>query len=122
MVVPGETGEASAVLEIVRLGQFTVITTLPELPVPPFVLLKEARFDTEGQVANVVGDVMWTVVEPPDAIDVDGHVSVPDEIVQAPDQPVWVPTDHVSPVFVGSVSLSVTPVALPGPAFDTVIV
>jgi hypothetical protein len=28
----------------------------------------------------------------------------------------------LSPGLVGSVSLSVTPVALPGPAFDTVIV
>jgi hypothetical protein len=42
---------------------------------------------TVPQVADVVGEVMWTVVEPPDAIDVDGHVRVPPPMVQALDQP-----------------------------------
>jgi len=95
---------------------------LLEEPAPPFELLYEAWFVTEGQVANVVGDVMWTVVVPPDAIVVDGHVSVPDAMAQAADHPVWPAIVQLSPEFVGSVSLSVTPVALAGPAFETVIV
>jgi hypothetical protein len=122
MPVPGETVDASATLVIVRLGQFTVITTLPEEPGPPFVLLKEAEFVTVGQVANVVGDVMCTVVELPDAIVVDGQVNDPAAIVHpAPAQPDWLAIVQVSPVFVGSVSLRVTPVAFPGPALETVM-
>jgi hypothetical protein len=99
-----------------------VIEMGPEEPEGWLVDANEAVLETVPHVADVVGDVIWTVVEPPDAIDVDGHVRIPEEIVQVPDQPVWVPTDQLSPGLVGSVSLSVTPVALPGPAFDTVIV
>jgi hypothetical protein len=87
IVVPGVTLAESAVLVIDRFGQLTVIETLLDEPVPAFELLKEAWFVTVPQVAEVVGDVMCTVAEPPEPMEDAGHASVPETIVQAPDQP-----------------------------------
>jgi hypothetical protein len=110
------------VFVIDRLAHCTVITALLDDPVPPLELEYEAWFVTVPHVAEVVGEVMWIVVDAPDAIDVDGHVRVPPPMVQALDQPDWLAIVQVRPLLVGRVSLRVTPVAVPGPAFDTVIV
>jgi hypothetical protein len=121
-VSPGLIEAASAVLVTRTSGQFTVIDVLPEDPFPPLELLYVAVLLTVPQVADVVGEVIWTVVELPDAIDVDGHVRIPPPMVQALTQPVWPAIVQVRPPLVGRVSLSVTPVAVAGPAFETVIV
>jgi hypothetical protein len=78
---------------------------------------------TVPHVADVVGDVMWTMAEAPGAIVVEGHVRIPAAIEQkGVCQPDWLSIDQLSPGLVGSVSLSVTPVAFPAPVFETVIV
>jgi hypothetical protein len=118
---PAETEAASRVFVTDRFGQLTVIKTGPAEPEGWLVEANEAVLDTVPHVADVVGEVIWTVVVPPDAIDVEGHVKVPDAIVQAADQPVWVAIAQVSPPLDGRVSESVTPVAVPGPALETVI-
>jgi hypothetical protein len=61
---------------------------------------------------------MITVAEPPDVIGVSDTEPVHGEEGVQP-----APTQYCSPwISVGSVSFSVTPVAVPGPEFDTTIV
>src|SRR6058998_3299762 len=64
---PALTEAASAVLEIVTSGQFTVIVWGPLEGEPSFVLVTEAVFVTDGQVAAVVDEEMWTDAEAPAA-------------------------------------------------------
>src|SRR5205823_3481387 len=59
-VSPAEIGETSALLRTVTSGQLTVIVTGPTEGLPSLVEVAEAEFDTLGQVAEVVGEVMWT--------------------------------------------------------------
>ena len=70
-------------------------------------------------MAAVVGETMWTLTDSPAASVAGPKLSTPLAI----DQPAGVPSiDQLRPAFFGSVSVTVTPVAEPVPAFVTVIV
>jgi hypothetical protein len=110
-----------------RFGQLTVILTKPLSTVALFVEVTTALFDTVPQVAEVVGEEMWTDKEvPPPASETPlppPQVRTPKAIAQVPPQPAeGLSKLQLRPALVGSVSDSFTPVAVPAPLFVTVIV
>jgi len=111
------------VLVTVTSGQLTPIWTLETDGEPSLVEEAEAPFTIGlvAQVAEVVGEVMWTVSLAPLAIVEEGQLKVPEAIEQAALHPVWLAIVQERPVFVGRVSERVTPLALPAPVLATVI-
>ena len=110
---------------IANTGQSTVTVAGVEVGEPSFEELAEAVFVTDGQLAVVVVERMCTVSDPfaarltPLA---PPQLSTPALIAQVLFQPAaWVSIEN-APVFVGSVSDSFTPDAVPGPLLVTVIV
>ena len=68
--------------------------------------------ETVPQVADVVGETMWTVAEAPEAKDVGPNTRWPEEI----EKPLAAPEiDQLRPPFVGNTSSTLTPLAVPGP-------
>src|SRR4029079_4249456 len=119
IVAPRLTGLASAVLARLRFGQLTVIGTGPTVGLPSLVELAEALLLTVGQVPDVVGLVMWTWTLAPAARSTPAappKLRMPPVRVQAP---VVLATsiDQFRPVFVGTVSVTLTPWAVPAPVF-----
>jgi hypothetical protein len=88
---------------------------------PPFVLEAEAELLTVPHVAVVVGEVMWTCLLEPAARSPKLHVRTPLAI----EHPLSEPAASIvqfRPLVVGSVSVTVTLVAVPAPAaFVTVM-
>src|SRR5690349_4114938 len=98
-----------------------VVVTLPVLSTLPV-------FGQSPAVAEVVGDVMWTVkvlaacVVPAGTV-TGPQLSVPAVIEHGAPQPApWPAIVHERPAFVGSGSERVVPFASPAPEFQTVIV
>jgi hypothetical protein len=100
-------------------GHLTVMLIGPELlfakaPDASLVAEAEAVFATVPHVADVVGEKIWTVLLAPGARSPNEQVKLPLEIVQeAASAPSLL---QLVPPFVGSVSLTVTPLAVPVPA------
>ncbi len=96
----------------------TLMVAVPLVPEPPTVLLKEALLLSVPEVA-VVGEVICTGTLEPAAIVAKVQVRRFPVMLQ-PDTAGLI--DQLSPGFVGRLSVSVTPVAVPGPALLIVIV
>src|SRR2546430_13072866 len=64
---PAETLGSSAVLAMAMEAQLTVIGTGPTEAEPSLEVVTEAELFTVGHVALVVGEVMWTWMEAPEA-------------------------------------------------------
>src|SRR6266446_4870519 len=111
---PALTVPWSAVLVMVTLAQLTVIGTGPTLGLPSLVVVAEAVLLTVPQVAEVVGEVMWTWKEMPEARSTGPKCRTPVVMVQVPVVP---PASmlQIKPELVGRVSETVTPVAVPAP-------
>src|SRR5438093_1571932 len=124
--VPALTVPASAVLVILRTGHWTVMLIGPSelfdwVPPPSLVAEAEALLATGPQVSAVVGEVMWTCLLAPATRSPKLQASLPLLIVQPLSEPAAL-IDQLRPVLVGSVSLTVTPFAVPAPlSLDTVI-
>src|SRR5712671_1836482 len=124
MVSPALTDVASATLVRARVAQLTVIATGPTDGLPSFDELAAALLLTVPQVAAVVGLVMWTWTLAPAAR---STPLAPPKLRMPPDR-VHVPVvpaasiAQASPAFVGTVSLTLTPWAVPAPVFVRVIV
>src|SRR5258705_108979 len=102
-------------------GQLTVIVTSPVLGLPSLVVVALAEFTTSPQGAAVVGDVRCTCLDVPLAMSPKLQVKTPSAI----EQPVSLLAASIvqtSPGFVGRVSWTTTPFAVPAPLFVTVIV
>ena len=78
-------------------------------------LVANAVLDSKPTVVTPTLTVMVNIAEPPGAILVGPHVTVPDALVHPP-----VALTNVVPG--GIISDTVTPVAVDGPEFETVIV
>src|SRR5260370_319925 len=63
MVSPALTVPWSATLVIGTTEQTTILRTQPELGLPPLLVVDEAVLLTVPQVAEGVGEVMWTWTE-----------------------------------------------------------
>src|SRR5260370_11950868 len=114
MVSPALTVPWSATLVIVTLAQLTMIGIGPTEGLPSLVVVTEAELLTVPQVAEVVGEVMWTWKEAPEARSTGPKLRFPAVSVQLP--VVWRPSMlQLSPAVVGTVSETVTPVPVPGP-------
>src|SRR5437773_1419434 len=113
------TGVASAVLVMVTVAQLTTIPTGPTEAEPSLEVVTEAELFTVPQVAEVVGEVMWTWVLAPPARSAGPKCSAPEEMVH-PELDPPASMDQLRPALVGRVSVTVTPLAVPTPVLDTV--
>src|SRR6266478_1427941 len=116
---PALTVPWSAVLVMVTLAQLTVIGTGPTFALPSLVVVAEAELLTAPQVAEVVGEVMWTWKEMPEARSTGPKCRTPAVMVQVPVVP---PSSmlQLRPELVGRVSETVTLRAVPAPVLLTV--
>src|SRR6266853_2066590 len=114
MVSPALTVPWSAVLAMVTTAQLTMIGIGPALGLPSLVVVAEAVLLTVPQVAEVVGEVMWTWKEAVGARSTGPKWRTPVVMVQVPVVP---PASmlQIKPELAGKVSETVTPVAVPGP-------
>ena len=119
MSSPAETGPIGlATFCTLTSGQFTVMVTAPEelLPVAPaasLVAAVVAVFETVPQVADVVGEKMCTTLLVPGARLPKAQL----KLVVSVHAPASAPSLlQLRPLFVGNVSLRVTPVPVPVPA------
>src|SRR5436309_2503496 len=101
-------------------GQFTSIDASSLSP-SPLEVVTVAVLSTVPQVAAVVGDVMWTCLLVPEARSPQSQVSTPLVIVQ-PASLFAGSIAQARPASVGSVSVTVTPCAVPAPLFVASIV
>src|SRR2546427_134964 len=117
MSSPALTEAASAVLVIVRLGQFTVIVAVAELSVwsdPSLSAATVAVFESVPQSWASVTPETWIVFDTPSSSVANVQLRVPDEI----EHPVTAGSiDQATPA--GNGALSVTLVAVPGRLFVT---
>src|SRR5260370_1112287 len=111
---PALTVPWSAVLVMVTLAQLTVIGIGPTLGLPSLLVVTEAVLLTVPQVAEVVGEVMWTWKEMPEARSTGSKFRSQAVMLELPAFPPR-PTPQLSPALVGRVSETVTPVAVPAP-------
>ena len=118
MELPALTVAASAVFVMCRLGHCTV-TFAEALPEPSFPVATEAWFEMVAQLAKVVGLVMCTDAEAPDASVPKLHVSVPLEMEHPATAGL---IDQESPDCVGSWSVTTTLVRSPAPELEAVMV
>src|SRR4051794_1753523 len=102
-------------------GQLTVIVTLPVDGLPSLPVVALALFTTLPQVADVVGELMCTVLLAPGSMSSKEQVNTPCAIAHwaAPVPPSIV---QPRPAFVGRMSVTTTLVAVPAPLFVTVMV
>src|SRR5712692_7228313 len=116
---PALTVPWSATLVMVTLAQLTMIGIGPTLGLPSLLVVAEAELLTVPQVAEVVGEVMWTWKEMPEAMSTGPKCRTPDVMVQVP---VVAPASmlQLSPELVGRVSETVTLRAVPAPVLVTV--
>src|SRR5216683_8286877 len=104
---PALTVPWSAVLVMMTLAQLTVIGIGPTLGLPSLLVVVEAELLTVPQVAEVVGEVMWTWTEAEGARSTGPKWRTPAVMVQLP--VVLVPSMlQLSPALVGTVSETVT--------------
>src|SRR6266542_2245218 len=106
------------------VGQTTVTATGPTFPLPSLVVLTEAELGTCPHVAEVVGEVMWTCLLVPEAMVPKAQLSdwLPTEpVIVHPESEPPASMAQFSPVLVGRVSVTVTPVAVPVPPAVAVI-
>ena len=118
--LPASTVAASAVLVMSRSGQFTT-TCAVACAEPSFVVVTLAVFEIVAQLAKVVAEVRWTFLLAPAASVPKLHVRTPLEI-EHPVSELAASMLHDSPLVVGRLSVTVTPVAEPAPSFFAVIV
>src|SRR5579864_8094340 len=118
---PAFTGLASATLTTWMLAQLTVIVAMGlEVTSEVCVDCTLAALLTVPQVAEVVGELMWTVTLAPAARSPMVQVNTPPLMgaqVPAADPPF---TDQLSPGLPGRLSVMVTPWANPAPVLLTV--
>src|SRR6266404_9489544 len=120
MVSPALTDVASATLVRARVAQLTVIATGPTDGLPSFVEVAAALLLTVPHEAEVVGLVMWTWTLAPAARSTAPKLRMPPDRVHAPVVPA-ASIAQLRPAFVGTVSLTVTPRAVPAPVFVSVM-
>src|SRR6266481_8168123 len=119
MVSPALTVPWSATLVMVTTAQLTMIGIGPALGLPSLLVVAEAVLLTVPQVAEVVGEVMWTWTEAEGARSTGPKLRFPAVSVQLP--VVLVPSMlQLSPALVGTVSETVTLRAMPSPVLVTV--
>src|SRR6266851_2540621 len=119
MVSPALTVPWSATLVIVTTAQLTMIGTGPAFGLPSLLVVTEAELLTVPQVAEVVGEVMWTWNETVGARSTGPKWRTPVVMVQVP--VVLRPSMlQLSPALVGRVSETVTLCAVPAPVLVTV--
>ena len=115
---PALTDAASAAFAIVRCGQLTAVLA-DAWTEPALVAVAVAVFGYAPQLANTVALVTCTEFDAVGAMSPNEH----DNVAPTIEQPAFAGLiDQLMPVPVGSGSFSVTPVAVPAPVFDTVIV
>src|SRR5260370_771694 len=119
MGAPALTVPWSATLVIVTTAQLTMIGIGPTLGLPSLLVVTDAELLTVPQVADVVGEVMWTWKDAEGARSTGPKWRTPVVMVQVP---VVAPASmlQLSPELVGRVSETVTPVAVPAPVLVTV--
>src|SRR3989442_1428284 len=120
---PALTLEASATLVMAMAAQLRVMDADAELSpsVPAASLLEEAEavLFTVPHVALVVGEVMWTWMESPEARSAGPYTTWPLAMENpALDPPASMDQDR--PALVGRASSTVTPWAVPAPLLATV--
>src|SRR6266478_6325283 len=116
---PALTVPWSATLVIVTLAQLTMIGIGPALGLPSLVVVAEAVLLTVPQVAEVVGEVIWTWKDAEGARSTGPKWRTPAVMVQLP--VVLVPSMlQLRPELVGRVSETVTLCAVPAPVLVTV--
>src|SRR5207248_3354210 len=112
---PALTGEIGRASGRERVGHWTTTWAVAGAGAVPLPKAAVAVLGISAQLADVVVATMWTEVDPAEARDCEANTRLPPVI----DHPVdGVAIDQVRPA--GSGSLTVTPVAVPGPAFETV--
>src|SRR5438876_646706 len=100
--------------------QLTVIWTLSYSTLFRSVVVTVAELSTVPQVAAVVGEVMWTCLVAPEPRLPKAQVRMPTKMEHpASDPPASMLQDR--PALVGTVSETVTFLAVPAPELDTVI-
>src|SRR6185503_13125841 len=109
---------------MLRSGQRTVMSTAPEellLVLASLEAAVVAVLETVPQVAEVVDELMWTVLLPVAMTLPKLQLSEPAMMLQAPASgpPLM---DQLRPALAGNRSVRVTSLARPGPALVTVIV
>ena len=115
---PADTDEASAVFSMLMSGHWT--TTVPVSDTgSPLLESAVAVLAIVAHDAAVVGEEICTVRDWPSARSPKLHDSTPAVIEHAATSGA---SDHTSPALTGNVSVSVTPVAVPGPVLETVMV
>src|SRR5712691_11010062 len=119
MVSPALTVPWSAVLVTVREAQLTVIPIGPTLGLPSLLVVTEAELLTVPQVAEVVGEVMWTWKEAVGARSTGPKWRTPVVMVQVPVVP---PASmlQLRPELAGRVSETLSLCAMPAPVLVTV--
>ena len=117
---PPSTTAASAVFVTKTSGQFTVIVALSE-SAPSFDVVTLAVLFTSPQLPTVVGEVMCAALLRPEPRSPKSQVSTP-LVIEQPASLLAASTDQSSPPFVGNVSVTVTPWAVPSPLLVTSIV
>src|SRR5258708_13262010 len=102
MVSPALTVPWSAALVMVTTAQLTMIGIGPALGLPSLLVVAEAVLLTVPQVAEVVGEVMWTWTEAEGATSTGPKCRTPSLLVQVP---VVAPASmlQLSPALVGTV-------------------
>jgi hypothetical protein len=114
---PADTDAASAVFTTLMSGHWT--TTVPAFATGlPLLESAVAVLVIVAHDAAVVGDETCTVLDCPGPRSPKLHDSTPAVIEQSATSG---DSDHTSPAVAGNVSVKVTPLAVPGPALDTVI-
>src|SRR2546428_123252 len=108
MVSPALTLEASATLVMAMVAQLTVIPTGPTEAEPSLEVVTEAELFTVPQVAEVVGEVMWTWVLAPPARSAGFFFNDP-AATEIYTLSLHVALPIFSPALVGRVSVTVTP-------------
>src|SRR5258707_641576 len=109
----------SVSLVMVTAAQLTMIGIGPALGLPSLLVVAEAVLLTVPQVAEVVGEVMWTWTEAEGARSTGPKCRTPAVMVQVP---VVAPASmlQLSPELVRTVSETVTLRAVPSPVLVTV--
>src|SRR6266480_2002650 len=117
---PPSMSGASAVLVTNTSGQSTVIVALAASP-PSFVVVTPAVLSTTPQLAAVVDEMMCTDLLSLEPRSPKSQVSTP-LVIEQPASLFAASIDQSSPPLVGSVSVTVTPWAVPAPLLVTSIV
>src|SRR6266550_4059166 len=120
IVSPPSTRGASAVFVTKMSVQFTVTVALSESS-PSFELVPLAVLTTSPQLWAVVGETMCTDLLSSGPRSPKSQVRTP-LVIEQPASLLAASIDQSSPPFVGSVSVTVTPCAVPAPLFVTSIV